>query len=133
MAKQGHITDGHGFRIELVTQALVFYEKSVQPGGSEGGDPINITTNDNTDKHTFAAPTLTTDTDAQLVCTYDQTDLADYLAAVDVSDTIVLAYPDDSSDAARPGWLRSFIPDSAETGAQPTATAIFAFEGEAPA
>jgi len=132
MAKDGHYTDGHGFRIELVNQGLVFYEKSVQIGGSEGGDPINITTNDNTAKHTFAPPALTEDTPIQLVCTYDDTDLASYKAAVDQSDDILVTYPDDSTEAAVPGWLRSFIPDNAESGSQPTATAIFQPQGEAP-
>jgi hypothetical protein len=133
MANATHYTDGHGFRIELVNQGIVFYEKSVQIPGSEGGDPINITTNDNTAKHSFAPPALTEDTQAQAVVTYDSTDELAAKAAVDQSDDIQVTYPDGSTAATFSGWLRSFIPDNAEGGAQPTATIIVQPQGEAPA
>lgn len=132
MANALHLTDGQGIRIVLVNQGLVFYEKSVQPSGVEGGDPINITTNDNTAYESQAPRTLRMRMQSQSVVTYDSTDKAAYEAAVDQSDSIRIDYPDDTTELYV-GWLRSFIPDSAENGSQPQATAIFEYEGEAPA
>lgn len=133
MANAAHYTDGGKFRIELVTQAIVFYEKSVQIPGEEGRDPINITTNDNGDLLSFAPPIRGQITPAQAVVTYDSTDLTAIKAAVNVKDTILVTYPDDTTEAAITGWLRSAIPDNAEDAAQPTMTVTFEFEGEAPA
>ena len=131
MAKAGHLTTGQGFRIKLVNQNLEFYEKTVQPKGLDGGDPINITTNDNTEKESQAPRKLSTDTDAQITHTYNAADKALYEAAVNQSDDILQIFSDDSTEAARPGWLRSFTPESAEKGSQPMATSIFSFYGEA--
>jgi hypothetical protein len=133
MANALHFTDGAKFRIELVTQAIVFYEKSVQIPGIEGRDPINITTNDNGDTLSFAPPVRGQVTPAQAVVTYDSTDLTAILAARNVKDTILVKYPDDTTEDPQVGWLRSAIPDNAEDAAQPTMTVTFEFEGEAPA
>jgi len=131
MAKAGHFEDGLGIRIVLVNQALVFYEKDVTPSGLEGGDPINITTNDNTAQHTQAARTLSIPTQASATVTYDVSDEAAYFAAVDVSDDVRTDYPDDTT-TLEAGWLRSFIPNQTQEGEQPTAAVVFEFQGEAP-
>lgn len=131
MANATHLQDGAGFRIVLVNQGITLYEKSVQPRGEEGGDPIDITTNDNTSRKSFAPPKWTEPTPSQAVVTYSGTSLDALRAAVDVSDDIRIEYPDDSTDDAEPGWLRSAIPENAEPGAQPTATVAIAYYGEA--
>jgi hypothetical protein len=132
MAKEGHFTDGAKFRITLVNQALGMYEKTVQPGGTEGNDPIDITTNDNASLRSFAAPCYAQYTPAQATVTYNAADKAALEAAVNTSDTIRVTYSDDTTED-REGWLRSFVPDSASQGDQPMATITLEFEGEAPA
>lgn len=132
MAKLGHFTDGHGIRIVFVNQAITVYEKNVTPGGTEGGDPIDITTNDNTSLRSFAPPTLATKTATSAEVTYDETDLAALEAAVDQSDTIRIEWPDDTT-RSRAGWLRSVIPNQAAADEQPTAAITIEYEGESPA
>ena len=132
MAKDGHLTDGHGIRIELVNQGVVFYEKNVTPSGTEGNDPIDITTNDNTSQKSFAPRTLTQPTDVNAEVTYNKADKDAASAAVDQSDQILTTYPDDTTDLDS-GWLRSFIPNQAAEGEQPTANIVIAYQGEAPA
>jgi hypothetical protein len=131
MAKDGHFTDGHGIRIVFVNQAITVYEKNVTPGGTEGGDPIDITTNDNTSQRSQAPRTLTAPTATSAEVTYDETDLAALEAAVDQSDQIRLEWPDDTTRAAS-GWLRSVIPNQASEGEQPTAAIVIEYQGEAP-
>lgn len=132
MANALHFTDGAKFRVELVSQGLVFYEKSVQPRGEAGGDKINISTNDNVSRESFAPRTRSAPTPAVLVCTYDSTDYDAYMAAIGVADTILVTYPDDSTRTPEAGWLNDFVPEVAEHGTQPTATATFEYQGEAP-
>lgn len=132
MAKLGHFTDGGGIRVVFVNQGISVYEKNVTPGGVEGGDPIDITTNDNTSQRSFAPPRLTSPTPTNLEVTYDETDLAALEAAVDQSDTIRIEWPDDTT-RAKVGWLRSVTPNQATEGEQPTAALVVEYEGEQPA
>ncbi len=132
MAKDGHFTDGHGTRVVFVNQAITVYEKSVTPGGTEGGDPIDITTNDNSSQRSFAPPSLTSPTPTSSEVTYDETDLVALEAAVDQSDDIRIEWPDDTT-RAKSGWLRSIVPNQMTAGEQPTAAITIEYEGEAPA
>ena len=132
MAKDGHFTDGHGIRIVFVNQGISVYEKNVTPGGTEGGDPINITTNDNASQHSQAPRTLTMPTATSAEVTYDEVDFAALEAAVDQSDQIRIEWPDDTTRVSS-GWLRSVIPNQASEGEQPTANITIEYQGEAPA
>jgi len=131
MANTDHLTDGHATRVSLVTGAITFYEKSVTPGGVEGGDPIDITTNDNATQKSQAPRSLTSPTSTSATVTYDKTDEAAAGARINVLDTVLVVYPDDTTDA-RAGWLRSFIPNEVSEGEQPTAAVVFEYQGEAP-
>jgi hypothetical protein len=131
MAKEAHYQDGGCFTLEAVNQALTFYVKSVQPSGTEGNDPINVTTNEQGSLETMVAPKRGTKTPMTAVVSYDFTDLASYEAAVNTSDDWLVKYDNDETSAPQAGWLRSIIPDNAEQAAQPTATAVWEFEGQA--
>jgi len=132
MAKDGHFTDGYNCRISLVNQGITVYEKNVTPPGVEGGDPINITTNDNGDFQSFAPRSRKQKTPAQSEVTYNDTDLDALEAAVDQSDDILRVWPDDSTKLES-GWLRSSIPNQTQEGEQPTTNLTFEYQGEAPA
>ena len=132
MAKDGHFTDGHGIRIVFVNGGVTVYEKNVTPGGTEGGDPIDITTNDNTAQRSFAPRTLDAPTPINLEVTYNQTDKASLEALVNTSDTIRTEYPDNTTEATS-GWIRSVLPNQATSGEQPTANIVIERQGEAPA
>jgi len=132
MAKPGHFTDGYNIRISLVNQGITLYEKNVTPPGVEGGDPINITTNDNGDFMSFAPRSRKQRTAAQAEVTYDDTDLDALEAAVDQSDDILVVWPDDTTKLDS-GWVRSVIANQTQEGEQPTANITFEYQGEAPA
>jgi hypothetical protein len=131
MSKDGHFTDGHGIRIVFVNQGIMVYEKNVTTSGSDGGDPIDITTNDNVAERSFAPPTLKKPTPTSSEITYNLADLDALKAAVDQSDSIRTEWPDDTTEA-KIGWLRSIIPNQAAADEQPTAAIVIEYEGEAP-
>jgi len=132
MANTDHLTDGHATRVKLVTGNIVFYEKSVTPGGTEGGDPIDITTNDNTSQKSQAPRSITSPTSTSATVSYDKADKVAAEARINVLDTVLVTYPDDTTNI-RAGWLRSFIPNEMSEGEQPTAAVVFEYQGEAPA
>ena len=131
MSKASHFTDGHGIRIVFVNQGITVYEKNVTPGGKEGGDPIDITTNDNVSLRSFAPPVLGRLTPTNVEVTYDKADLDALKAAVDQSDDIRTEWPDDTTDV-QSGWLRDVTPNQTQSGEQPTATLAIEYQGEAP-
>jgi hypothetical protein len=131
MAKADHFTDGHGIRIVFVNGGVTVYEKNVTPGGIEGGDPIDITTNDNTSLRSFAPRTLATETPINLEVTYNQTDKAALEALANTSDDIRTEYPDNTTELTS-GWIRSVIANQATSGEQPTANLVVERQGEAP-
>jgi len=131
MAKAGHFTDGYNIRISLVNQGITVYEKNVTPDGVEGGDPINITTNDNGDFQSFAPRSRKQRTPSQSEVTYNETDLDALDAAVDQSDDILIVWPDDTT-RLQSGWLRSNIANQTSEGEQPTTNLTFEYQGEAP-
>lgn len=116
------LDDGYQTLIAFTAnQTVEFWEKTVQPPGLEGGDPIDTTTMHNTEWRTFASRVLKTMTNATATVAYDpnafevvRTDL------LNVEGVVTLHFPD-TSTLAFYGYLQTFEPQDTEEGSQPEA------------
>lgn len=102
---------------------IKFFEKSVQPPGIDGGDPIDTTTMHNSTWRTFAARSLKTLTDLTVTAAYDPAvlDTAELQAVANLETTVTVTFSDGSTIAFF-GYLRSFEPTEMAEGEQPEGT-----------
>ena len=102
---------------------ISIWEKTVQPPGLDGGDPVDNTTMHNTSLRTSAPRGLKTMTNSQMTVAYDPQCLLQLLALINVETTITVAFPDGSAWSFY-GFLQSFEPAENEEGTQPEATCV---------
>lgn len=116
------LDDGFSTKIAFAADPDVsFWEKTVQPPGIDGGDPIDTTTMHNTAWRTMAARALKTLTESSLTVAYDPVVYDQIIALVNVEGAITVHFPNgDTLDFF--GFLQTFEPDSNEEGSQPEAT-----------
>ncbi len=112
--------DGFPTTITLSGAGTTFWEKTVQPPGIDGGEPIEITTMRNASLRTRAPRHLYDVTPMELSVAYDPTAYDTIMAAVNVNQEIVVTFPDEGT-VTWWGFLKSFIPEANEEGKQPTA------------
>lgn len=117
MLKDGYSTK-IGFEDDL---DIEFWEKTVTPGGYDGGDPIDITTMWNSAVRTKASRTLYDSTDGSAVVAYDPIAIESIKSIINVESIITYSFPDGSTDS-RYGYLRSFEPNELAEGSHPEAT-----------
>lgn len=115
------LADGFPTKVALTSDPIIeFWEKTVQPPGIDGGDPIETSTMFNTTWRTMSPRQLKTLTDISIVAAYDP-DVYDQIdARLNVETTITVTFPD-SSTLAFFGYLRLFEPQDMEEGSQPEA------------
>lgn len=101
-----------------------FWERDVQPGGTDNGDEINITTMHNSDWRTKAPRKLNEITEGQSTVGYATSVLPQLRALVGVNGWYTIHYPDGSTEDLL-GYIKSFEPDSLQEGEYPTATMTF--------
>lgn len=97
-----------------------FWEKTVQPPGVDGGDPIDATTMHNTTWRTMRARSLKEMTESSLTVAYDPRVLSQINALINVEQAITVHFPDGSSWTFY-GYLRTFEPGENQEGEQPEA------------
>ena len=115
------LDDGFSTQIAFATDTdVAFWEKSVQPPGLDGGDPIETTTMLNALWRTLRARKLVTLTEIVVVASYDPVVYTQVLALVNREDTVTLFFPDDSTLAFF-GYLRMFTPSPHVEGSPPEA------------
>lgn len=112
--------DGFPTTINLSGAGVTFWEKSVQPPGIDGGEPIDLTNMRNDDVRTFAPRHLYTVTPIRMSVAYDPTVYDTILANVNVNQSIVTTMPDGATITWW-GFLKSFVPQQMEEGRQPMA------------
>jgi len=99
------------------------FEKSVQPPGLEGGEPIPQTTMHNVTWHTQDSQDLITLTPITFTCAYDPAVYDQVLLLVNNVQVITITFSDGSTVAIY-GWLKSFTPNEMSPGVQPDAVCV---------
>ena len=119
------LEDGFVVKIAFAASATIaFEEKTVQPPGLDGGDPIDVTTQFNVKWRGKAARSLITGTDAQTTVAYDPAVLtAIETTLLNVNGWITIHFPDGSTYDFI-GYLKEFVPQSASEGSQPEANVV---------
>lgn len=100
---------------------IEFWEKTVQPPGIDGGDPIDTTTMHNSLWRTMRARQLKTLTQLQIKVAYDPVLYTSILNLVNQEDTYTIRFGDGSTIAFY-AFLKSFEPGELAEGQFPEAT-----------
>jgi hypothetical protein len=109
-----------------------FWEKSVQPPGFDGGDPIDTTTMHNTSYRTMSSRRLKTMTEATLTVAYDPavyTQINNNL--INQEGSVTVRFPDGSTLDFF-GYLQTFEPSEVTEGEQPEAEITIAVTNQDP-
>lgn len=114
------LRDGFPTIITLTGAGVTFWEKTVQPPGLDGGEPIDITTMRNTALRTKAPRHLYEMTPSELNVAYDPTAYDTIKSTINVNQEIVTTFPDGGT-LTWWGYLKSFVPEANEEGKQPAA------------
>ena len=115
------LRDGHSTLITLAADAdISFWEKTVQPPGIDGGDPVNATTMHNTTYRVQRPSSLISLTEVTSTVAYDPAVYTQILAVVNVETTITITFADGSTVAFF-GYLQKFEAQEVEEGEQPEA------------
>lgn len=112
--------DGFPTTITITGAGVTFWEKTVQPPGIDGGEPIEITNMRNASLRTRAPRHLYDVTPQRLTVGYDPTVYDTIIANVNVNKEIVTNHPDGATTTWW-GFLKSFVPGQNQEGQQPTA------------
>lgn len=115
------LRDGHPTKITIAADVNIdFWEKSIQPPGIDGGDPINMTTFFNTTWRVMRPRTLATLTEVSLTALYDPIVYDQIVAIINQETTITITF-NDGSTVAFFGFLQTFEPQEVEDGEAPEA------------
>jgi hypothetical protein len=114
------LRDGYPTTINLSGAGVTFWEKTVQPIGIDGGEPIDTTTMRNESVRTKAPRHLYDVTPIQINAAYDPTVYTTILAQININQQIVTTMPDGATITWW-GYLQKFIPEVNEEGKEPMA------------
>ena len=114
------LRDGFPTIINLTGAGVTFWEKSVQPPGIDGGEPIETTTMRNTIVRTRGPRHLYDVTPVEISAAYDPTVYTTIIANINENQEMVTTFPDGGTITWW-GYLQRFVPESNEEGKQPVA------------
>lgn len=116
------LENGYSSKITFATDTdISFWEKTVQPPGVEGGEPIETTTMYNTTWRSYAAQALKTLTPLTCTVAYDPVVYDQIIALINVNGAITCLFPNnDTLDFY--GFLQNFEPAELAEGTHPEAT-----------
>lgn len=115
------LRDGHSTLITIAADADIdFWEKTVQPPGLDGGDPVNATTMHNTTYRVQRPSSLISLTEITATVAYDPAVYTQIQSIINVETTITVTFADGSTVAFF-GYLRMFEPQEVQEGEQPEA------------
>jgi hypothetical protein len=116
------LKDGYSTKIAFATAlTIAFWEKTVQPPGYDGGEPIENTTMHNTLWRTLRSRALLTATPHTVKAAYDPNCYSGIQSLINVETTVTCSFPDGATLAFY-GFLQKFEPDAHEEGKMPEAT-----------
>ena len=99
---------------------VTFWEKTVQPPGIDGGEPIDTTTMRNTAVRTKSPPVLYDMTPLNCNVAYDPTVYDSIMSAINKNAEIVVVFPDGATLTFW-GYLKSFTPQDITDTNEPVA------------
>ena len=107
---------------------IALWEKTVGPGGIDGGEKIDVTTMHNVTRRTYALRSLWEKTDGQSTCGYDPNVEPQIRALINVNQRITITYPNGDTEADW-GALTKFERNEMSEGEMPEATVTIVFTG----
>ena len=123
------LEDGYQSLITFSTQPTVaLWEKTVGPGGYDGGEKIDVTTMHNQNRRTYASRSLYDKTDGQSTCGYDPNVEPAIRGLINVVQEITITYPNGDTEADW-GYLQKFERNEMSEGEMPEATITIVFTG----
>jgi hypothetical protein len=115
------LKDGFSTLIALsIDPDISFWEKSVQPPGIDGGDPVKTSTMHNTDWHTMRPRKLKDMSPASTTVAWDPLTYGNIVDAVNKDTSVTLHFPSGDSLSFF-GFLQKFEPGDMKEGEQPEA------------
>jgi hypothetical protein len=114
------LRDGFSTTITLTGAGTTFWEKTVQPPGIDGGEPIDTTTMRNEHLRTKWPRSLYDVTPMELNVAYDPTVYNTIKSEVNKNQEMVTTLPDDTTITWW-GYLKTFTPEALEEGKEPAA------------
>lgn len=121
------LTDGHPTTITFSDTpdiTLKICEKTVTPGGIEGGGANDTTCMRNLVWRTRQPKKLKTLTEGTFTASYDPSVFIDLVAAININQELTVNFPDGSKYKFF-GWIDNFAPNEITEGEQPTAEVTF--------
>lgn len=126
------LENGHATKITPAADPDVsFWERTVQPPGIDGGDPIETTTMHNTTWRTMAPRSLKTLSSSQVTAGYDPNVYNNILSLVNVETTYTVRFPDGSTLAFF-GFIQTLEFSENTEGELPTCTLTITPTNQAP-
>lgn len=123
------LEDGYQSLITFANNPTVaLWEKTVGPGGYDGGEKIDITTMHNQNRRTYAARSLYDKTDGQSTVGYDPNVEPQIRALINQPQEITITYPNGDTEADW-GYLQKFERNEMSEGEMPEATITIVFTG----
>ena len=129
------LTNGYQSLIAISNNTEIsFWEKTVQPVGLDGGEPIDVTTQHNTTIKTKAPQALPELTASSITAAFDPIVLNHILAAgvgneILNHNQLISHHMPDTSQWDTYGFFRSFIPAAFANGTHPEATIVIEYTG----
>jgi len=117
------LRQGYPTTIDLTGADVTFWEKTVQPPGIDGGEPIDTTTMRNDAVRTAAPHVLYSLTPLNCNVAYDPTVYDSILGAINDNDEFVVTFPDEGTLTFW-GYLKSFIPQELTQDDEPMAAIV---------
>lgn len=115
------LKDGHPSKITFAADPDVsFWEKSLTPGGFDGGDAIDLTTFFNVTYRRKTPRSLIDLTACSGTCLYDPNVITQIDDLINVETTVTITFKDGTTWAEY-GWLKSFTPQEMTEGEPPMA------------
>ena len=114
------LRNGYPTTVDFPSAGVTFWEKTVQPPGLKGGEPIDTTTMRNTKLRTKGFRKLYEMTASELNVAYDPTVYDVIKAQINENQQIVTTMPDGGTITWW-GALTDFVPEPNEEGKEPMA------------
>ena len=108
---------------------IAIWEKAVGPGGIDGGEKIDVTTQHNRYRRTYGARSLWDKTDSENTCAYDPNNFNDIRGMINQEQTITITYPNGDTEADF-GVLQKFERNQLQEGEFPEASFTIFFTGK---
>lgn len=118
------LEDGFSTQVALSQAPTAeLFEKTVDPPGVDGGEPVPLATMLSQTWRTFTSRELKTMTPMRMTCAYSSKCYSTLVSIINVEGSITIHFPD-TSTVTFYGYLQSFEPSTVAEGVQPEAVVV---------